>query len=83
MQPRAGEDERTTLRAELFGGRGGGMTIRLRVLDPQIAVFRNGGPPFALPPGDMPDAESHASYLGIYELVGPLGPETPVYVSRS
>jgi hypothetical protein len=71
------------LRAELFGGRGGGLTIRLEKLDDQIAVFQNGGAPFSVPPGSEPEHGAGTSFLGIYELVGPLGPETPVYVSRS
>jgi len=69
--------------AQLFGGPGNGLTIGLQDFDAQITVFRNGGPPMALPgehdEGSQPDADC----LGVYELTGPIGPETPVYSAKS
>ena len=68
------------LEAQLFGGSGDGLSIKLDSLTPQVTVFRNGGPPFAVPGvvvgGEHPDAV----HMGVYELVGPAGPDTPVYV---
>jgi hypothetical protein len=74
---------RTRFEAELFGGAGNGLTIGLQEFEPQVTVFRNGGPPI-VESGDV-DASQHpdAAYLGVYELAGPIGPETPIYVAKS
>jgi hypothetical protein len=67
-------------RAQLFGGNGDGLVVDLPHLDATITVFRNGGPPFVLAADVEPGAEQDANLLGRYELVGPIGPETPVYI---
>jgi hypothetical protein len=54
------------------------MTVRLPRLEDRIKVFRNGGPAFGLGVSDPEPA--HAELVGVYELVGPVGPETPVYI---
>jgi hypothetical protein len=71
------------LEAQLFGGRGDGLTIKVHGFAPQVTIFRNGGPPFAV--SGVVEATDHpeATRLGVYELVGPVGPDTPVYVARS
>jgi hypothetical protein len=69
-------------RAQLFGGLGNGLVIRLPSLAPSITVFQNGGAPFAVADTDQATPVEDARRLGEYELVGPLGPETPVYVAR-
>jgi hypothetical protein len=68
--------------AQLFGGAGNGLTIKLQALVPQVTVFRNGGPPWAMPGClDQPPSPD-ARRIGVYELVQSAGPETPIYVSR-
>jgi hypothetical protein len=69
-------------RAQLFGGGASGLVIELSALLPRITVFQNGGPAFAVP-ADEGCAGGEARRLGGYELVGPVGPETPVYVATS
>jgi hypothetical protein len=64
----------------LFGGNGDGLMIQLPRLDTRITVYRNGGPPFVVTDGADAPRLDEARVLGIYELVGPVGPETPVYV---
>lgn len=72
---------RWRIRAQLLGGSAGGLTIELEDLPARISVYRNGGGPVAVA-GD-PDASPHPGHvlLGVYDLVGPVGPETPVYVA--
>jgi hypothetical protein len=70
-------------RAELFGGSASGLMIQLSRLDDRIAVYRNGGAPFAMASDDAPPPADQASFIGMYELVGRAGPETPVYVSAA
>lgn len=68
--------------AQLLGGAGNGLTIKLWALVPQVTVFRNGGPPLAMPGCiDEPPAPE-ARRIGVYELVQSGGPEKPIYVSR-
>jgi hypothetical protein len=67
-------------RAQLFGGRGNGLMIMLPQLSPTITVYRNGGEPF-VPCGDEhPSASAGALLIGSYDLVEPVGPDTPVYI---
>lgn len=75
-------NSRGRFRARLFGGGGNGLVIQLSALAPRITVFQNGGPAFAVAADDGA-AVRDAHRLGGYELVGPLGPETPVYVATS
>jgi hypothetical protein len=67
--------------AQLFGGAGNGLTIRLAKLVPQVTVFRNGGPPLAMPGSLDESACPEARRIGVYELVQADGPETPIYIS--
>lgn len=69
------------LRVQLLGGRAAGGTVTLTETAPTIHVFQNGGPPYAVP-GDAGAPDSERVALGTYELVGPIGPETPTYVAR-
>jgi hypothetical protein len=62
----------------LFGGVGSGLTVALAGLDERIKVFKNGGPAFGVRLSE-PDP-ANAELIGIYEMAGPLGPETPIYV---
>jgi hypothetical protein len=73
---------RRRFRAQLFGGDASGLILELSALVPKITVFQNGGPAFALA-ADEGSAAGDARRLGGYELVGPVGPETPVYVATS
>jgi hypothetical protein len=79
--PQKTAERRWLARAQLFRGRGDGLTVRLEALAPQITVFQNGGPAFAVAgrvaAGEHPEAEM----IGVYDLVEPLGPETPIYVA--
>ena len=72
------EPSRCRFRAQLFGGHGDGLIIELARLEPTIAVYRNGGAPFAS--DTVPEPTGGARLLGNYELVGPVGPEIPVYI---
>jgi hypothetical protein len=67
-------------RAQLFGGEGDGLIIGLEQLSSTITVYQNGGLPFAAEYQDEATAPADARRLGIYELVGPIGPDTPVYI---
>ena len=65
-------------RAQLFGGAGDGLRVDLQRLASTVVVYRNGGRPFGLDEdASVPDS---AVTLGVYELVAPIGPETPTYV---
>jgi hypothetical protein len=68
-------------RAELLGGAGSGLAIELDRFDPRVSVFRNGGPPFAVPGQVDPAEHKDAVFIGVYDLVDPLGPDTPIYVA--
>jgi hypothetical protein len=59
---------------QLLGGPAGGLLVQVPRLEDQISVYRNGGPPSSV--GSGPGA-----FVGTYELVGPVGPETPIYVA--
>lgn len=69
--------------AKLFGGQGDGATVRLSQLEPRISVYRNGGPAFAIAGHPASDEVNGAPLIGIYDLVGPIGPEVPIYVPGS
>jgi hypothetical protein len=68
--------------AQLFGGLGNGLTIKLQEFVPQVTIFRNGGPAVAVPGNVEAEAYPDGVRLGVYELAGPVGPDTPIYVSR-
>jgi hypothetical protein len=69
------------LQAQLLGGAANGITIELETLADRICIYRNAGAPVVVE-GD-PDSSTRPghSLLGIYDLVGPVGPEIPVYVA--
>lgn len=69
--------------ARLFGGDGDGTTIWLDEFAPRISVYRNGGSAFGQPGDPAGDNADGAELIGIYDLVGPVGPETPIYVPGS
>jgi len=54
--------------------------VDLPRLDAAIIVYRNGGLPFVLEEGSDSSTPQDAPLLGKYELVGPVGAETPVYI---
>lgn len=67
-----------SVRVELLGGKAGGFVVEVGRLDDRIAIYRNGGPPYAADPSAPAPGEA---FLGTYRLAGPIGPETPVYVA--
>lgn len=67
-------------RAQLIGGPISGETVELPSFEPRICVYRNGGAPFALSPEATPPGD--VALLGEYDIVEPLGPDTPTYVAR-
>lgn len=71
-----------TFHAELLGGRADGELVELASLLPRLAVYRNGAGPVATEPGAVPPGAGYVR-VGDYELVGPAGPEMPVYVPAS
>lgn len=66
--------------AQLIGGPISGGRIEVPSLDPAIRVYQNGGLPFALPVEAKPPSD--VAFLGTYDMVGPIGPDTPTYVVR-
>jgi hypothetical protein len=68
-------------RAMLWGGKAGCKPVFVDELRSEICAYQNGGAAFAADEGaELPTG---TVCLGHYELVGPLGPETPVYVARA
>jgi hypothetical protein len=67
-------------RAQLFGGHGSGLVLELPRLVPRISVYRNGGAPFAVPGDPTTAGREEPTLVGVYDLVEPVGPETPVYI---
>jgi hypothetical protein len=55
--------------------------VQLRALSSEIAVYRNGAGASAEDPAFKESPEEIADFVGLYELVEPIGPETPVYIS--
>jgi hypothetical protein len=66
--------------AQLIGGPFSGGKVEVPSLDSTIRVYQNGGHPFALPVEQKPPSD--VSFLGTYDIVGPIGPDTPTYVVR-
>ena len=66
--------------ARLFGGPADGCTVRLANLSARVAVHRNGAGALAgeVALADCPDVQ--ADFVDIYELIEPIGPETPTYI---
>ena len=77
----ATEAERSAGRfsARLFGGDASGALVELDELAPRISIYRNGGAPVAVE-GHQGAPGEEQMLLGTYELVEPVGPETPIYV---
>lgn len=68
------------LRALLWGGKAGCKPVFVDELKSEIRAYQNGGAAFAADEGaELPVG---TSFLGRYQLIEPLGPETPVYVAR-
>lgn len=65
--------------ALLLGGAGDGTKIQLSRCHEQITAYIYKGAYIGLAPGEQ--VPSGARELGRYQLVGPPGPEEPVYVS--
>jgi hypothetical protein len=80
--PRQTPRPRHWFRAELLGGEGDGLRVEMADLHDVITVARNGGAPFVMDSSVAVDTGDIRS-LGRYELVGPIGPDTPVYVAIS
>jgi hypothetical protein len=65
----------------LFGGAADGRIVRVQFLEDPVAIYRDRqGELFAIA-SDAPAPEG--AFLGVYEFVGPRGPEQPVFVHRS
>jgi hypothetical protein len=71
--------EQHRFRAQLVGGAAGGEIVRMDRIERRIAIWQNGGAPFVAPTEEA--APSDVTELGLYELVGPIGPEMPTYVA--
>jgi hypothetical protein len=65
--------------AHLSGGRVDGRRVQLAALVPEVEVWVLAGEAVAEARGTATAPEG-AEYVGIYSLVGPVGPETPSYV---
>jgi len=68
-------------RVQLFGGGADGCTIALAAMTPKIAVFRNGAQASARETKEPIEEAKEDAFAGFYELVEPVGSETPIYVS--
>lgn len=76
LPPQPESDGTTRFRAVLFGGEASGCTIELADLPQIIAVdLEDGGVVVSVP------TVVSGPVSNLYELVGPVGPETPTYVS--
>jgi hypothetical protein len=81
METREKSDHNLLFTAILTGGPVSGCRVELASLEPTISVYQNGGAPFALPEHEPQPAD--VAWLGRYDLVGPLGPDVPIYVQRT
>jgi hypothetical protein len=74
---------RRRFQARLFGGPADGCLVRLANLSARVAVYRNGAGASAKEPAFADHPAAEGGFVGYYELVEPLGPETPTYVASS
>jgi hypothetical protein len=71
---------RTGTRVSLFGGPADGRVVKVQFLDDRIAVYDTRAGDLVVLASDAPPVDGR--HLGIYEFVGPRGPDRPVFVHR-
>jgi len=64
----------------LFGGPADGRVVDVQFVDDRVAIYRSWTDELVVRAADAP-AEG-GEFLGIYQFVGPRGPEQPVFVHR-